>query len=93
MFVEEFRKRLTGASHSEPFILLPIDLDFQLFAFVCTQACNVIVEAAAPQYDWINRIIAVGVGHRLPATSSIASSRFSDGKTNKLSKRHPPALH
>jgi hypothetical protein len=24
------------------------------------------VEAAAPKYDWINRIIAVGVGHRLP---------------------------
>jgi hypothetical protein len=25
-----------------------------------------IFETAAPQYDWINRIIAVGVGHRLP---------------------------
>ena len=23
-------------------------------------------ETAAPQYDWINRIVAVGVGHRLP---------------------------
>ena len=23
-------------------------------------------ETAAPQYDWINRIIAVGAGHRLP---------------------------
>ncbi len=25
-----------------------------------------IFETAAPQYDWINRIIAVGAGHRLP---------------------------
>ena len=25
-----------------------------------------IFETAAPQYDWINRIIAVGSGHRLP---------------------------
>jgi Protein of unknown function (DUF3237) len=25
-----------------------------------------IFETAAPQYDWINRLIAVGVGHRLP---------------------------
>jgi hypothetical protein len=23
-------------------------------------------ETAAPQYDWLNRIWAVGVGHRLP---------------------------
>ena len=23
-------------------------------------------ETAAPQYDWINRIMAVGTGHRLP---------------------------
>jgi hypothetical protein len=27
---------------------------------------NPIFETSAPQYDWINRIIAVGVGHRLP---------------------------
>ena len=26
---------------------------------------NPLFETAAPQYDWINRIIAVGVGHRL----------------------------
>jgi hypothetical protein len=27
---------------------------------------NPMFETSAPQYDWINRIIAVGVGHRLP---------------------------
>jgi hypothetical protein len=27
---------------------------------------NPMFETAAPQYDWINRILAVGVGHRLP---------------------------
>ena len=26
---------------------------------------NPLFETAAPQYDWINRVIAVGVGHRL----------------------------
>ena len=26
---------------------------------------NPLFEMAAPQYDWINRVIAVGVGHRL----------------------------
>jgi hypothetical protein len=52
-----------------------------------------IFETASPQYNWINRIIAVGTGHCFPDGSSIASSRFSDSKTNKLSKRHPPALH
>jgi Protein of unknown function (DUF3237) len=27
---------------------------------------NPVFETSAPQYDWINRIIAVGTGHRLP---------------------------
>jgi Protein of unknown function (DUF3237) len=27
---------------------------------------NPLFETSAPRYDWINRIIAVGVGHRLP---------------------------
>ena len=27
---------------------------------------NPVFETSAPKYDWINRIIAVGVGHRLP---------------------------
>jgi len=27
---------------------------------------NPMFETSAPQYDWINRIIAIGIGHRLP---------------------------
>jgi Protein of unknown function (DUF3237) len=27
---------------------------------------NPMFETGAPQYDWLNRIIAVGIGHRLP---------------------------
>jgi hypothetical protein len=27
---------------------------------------NPMFEASAPKYDWMNRIIAVGIGHRLP---------------------------
>ena len=35
-------------------------------------------EASAPRYDWINRIVAIGVDQRLPDGRSIASLRFSD---------------
>ena len=29
-----------------------------------------VFETAAPQYDWLNRIVAVGVGRRLPASAA-----------------------
>jgi Protein of unknown function (DUF3237) len=38
----------------------PVDSDSYYFRM------TPIFETAAPQYDWINRIIAVGAGHRLP---------------------------
>jgi Protein of unknown function (DUF3237) len=38
----------------------PVDPDSYYFRM------TPIFETAAPQYDWINRIIAVGAGHRLP---------------------------
>jgi hypothetical protein len=25
-----------------------------------------VLETAAPSYEWLNRILAVGIGHRLP---------------------------
>jgi hypothetical protein len=49
-------------------------------------------ESSASQYDWINRMIAVGTGHRsrLPTLTNL---RGSNGKAHKLSKRHSPAFH
>jgi hypothetical protein len=38
-------------------------------------------ETGARQYDWINRIVSVGVGHRLGMALSTAYSRFSDRKS------------
>jgi Protein of unknown function (DUF3237) len=37
---------------------------------------NPLFETAAGQYDWINRVIAVGIGHRLPTARYTVSSRF-----------------
>ncbi len=34
-------------------------------------------ETSAPKYDWLNRVIAVGLGHRPPAGRSTASSKCS----------------
>jgi len=37
-----------------------------------------VFETSSKKYDWMNRIIAVGIGHRPPDGPFIASSRFFD---------------
>lgn len=39
---------------------------------------NPMFETSTPEYDWMNRIISVGVGHRLADGPLSASSKFSD---------------
>ncbi len=53
-----------GVRHATPAVLARVDR-----GVVCDPAevyyrSIVQFETAAPQYDWLNRVVAVGVGHR-----------------------------
>ncbi len=55
-----------GLRHGPPEILAQIDRGEPVDAAAYYFRIAPTFETAAPRYDWLNRILAVGTGHRLP---------------------------
>ena len=55
-----------GLRHGPPDVLARLDKGEAVDPATYYFRTNPLFETAAPKYDWLNRIVAVGLGHRLP---------------------------
>ena len=67
-----------GIRHGSPDVLARIDRGEAVDPATYYFRVSSVFETAAPKYDWLNRLLAVGIGHRPPMGRSTACSSFCD---------------